>query len=369
MYSHIKSLFCRLYSFPAGDFGASTRLDIQVVKSLDESYQPLDEEPGLSARVFSDDMTATYTTRTGEMIDFDSDISTCDGGNTYANFYLLGLIMGTYGFAARVRAQFARLKASIMIYNPSTPNGKREFVKVKPRTIFQGSGCPETTVVNGVASTSIILAYHTYIDYSNNFGIEVDGELAYFDTATQAQRTVILQMAASSVGHVVTIVWCRNKSETQFLKHSPFKSEKGKWVNTRNFGAIFRGLGELDGDITAKMLGVGKSEFRQLSYAQKMEMYVGGVVRGLKNEPSNIIMDALRERFTKGDTEISLSYLSANSKIDRSHAVIPISELQKRYGGIESDYYHLATSIRNMRLGSVIPSPLISSFYKTDYGL
>lgn len=377
IYNHVKSLFCRSYnltalvqskcSFPR------TNLNLQVVKALQEGYSPDLDLSGLSARVFSDDMTGVWVTASHEVLYFDADISSCDSGNTYANFYLLSVLLNSFGMRSLVAKQFSRLKESITIYNPSTRTGKREYVKVRPREIFQGSGCPETTMINNIASTSIVLAFHCFIDYSNSLGIDVDGEMVRFDSATPDQRSSILQMAAASVGHVITIDWTPNRAGNQFLKHSLLKDSEGAPVNTRNFGAIFRGLGQIQGDLTAKSLGKTRNEFREMSMEEKMEIYMSGVVRGLCNEPRNVIMDALRARFiphgARGPT-IEINYLVEHaSKTDRSGHYLPISSLQERYGGEEYEWYQLEEAILKLRLGNVIPCSLLTLFYKFDYGL
>lgn len=379
IYSSVKSLFCRTYDLTdlvqENSTTERTRLTIQVVKSLDEGYSPDTDTPGLHARLFSDDMTCTYMSATGETIEFDADISSCDAGNSYAMFYLLGTVLKRSGFGEYIKRQFARLREDITVYNPCTRSGKREYVKLRPKTIFQGSGCPETTMVNNCASMCIIVAFSTFIDHSNENGMIVQDEsgadiTVHFDSTTPHYREVILQKAAAAVGHVITINWCETKADTQFLKHSLLSDEEGELVNTRNFGAIFRGLGSLDGDVTAKSLGLTKGEFKSLSMGEKMELYISGVVGGLCNEPSNIIMDALRQRFKRKSPKIFLSYAAENAQShDRSQHYLPTSSLAARYGGTESEWEELATAIGNLRLGTVIPSRLLTDIYRIDYAL
>lgn len=228
-------------------------------------------------------------------------------------------------------------------------------------------------MVNNVASTSIVIAFHTFIDYSNSQGIEIEGEEVHFDSATPHQRSCILQQAAASVGHVITIDWWPKRAGSQFLKHSLLKDKYGKLVNTRNFGAIFRGMGQLSGDLSHVTIGKTKSEFKKMSTEEKMECYMSGVVRGLCNEPSNVIMDALRERFTPAGSRgvtIETNYLVEHAcKTNRSSHYLPISSLQDRYGGEEHEWTQLAEAIQNLRLGLVIPCSLLTLFYKCDYGL
>lgn len=228
-------------------------------------------------------------------------------------------------------------------------------------------------MINNCASLSIIIAFHCFIDYSNSFGIDVEGVRVRFDYATPDQRSSILQKAAASVGHVITIAWEAKRAGNQFLKYSLLDDSQGVAVNTRNFGAIFRGLGQIHGDLTAKALGKTNSEFRAMSMEDKMEIYMSGVVRGLCNEPSNVIMDALRKRFipegVKGPLIETNYFVEHGSKANRSGHYIPISSLQDRYGGEEHEWLQLEQAILDLRLGVVIPCPILTLIYKRDYGL
>jgi hypothetical protein len=369
IYDGVKAVLCGFYDLTQVIAPLLTRwgleisgsLTLQIFKSLDESQDFDSTVPthGLHTRIFSDDCSSTYVTRDGEILYFDTDISSCDSGNTFAMFYVLGIFMKLAGFGKYVATQFSRLRESITIRNPSD---KHERLVIKPVQIFQGSGCPETTVVNHLASFLISVSMFVFICYANSgFGPK------RFDDMNEEERSELLEKAAFAVGHDITIEWRENPAETQFLKYSPLLAESGMRVNTRNFGAIFRGLGTANGDLSAKTLGVSLAQFRKMTMAEKSELYCGNVIKGLKHEPRNIVMDALRDRFQISNGATSIEYNKDSTP--RSAHYLPLSSLQERYGGTEPEWQQLADQIRDCRFGQVRHAPLLDAIYETDYGL
>jgi hypothetical protein len=333
---------------------------IDLVKALDEDFDFDAHVPkhGLYTRCFSDDNSSVYTTQSGEILMFDTDISSCDAGNTFAMFYILALFMRAVSFGMYIRTNFSRLKEKITIRNPSNP---REVLVVQPITMFEGSGCPETTVVNFIASYLIYISTCIHIIHANTLG---DG----FDDADEDQRTLVIKAAAEAVGHVVTVVWCETPADTQFLKYSPLIRTTGRRVNCRNLGAVLRGLGTNMTDFSPKSLNLSRSEFRKMSMQDKYERYIRGVVGGLVNEPSNIIIDALRARFpSTSSPKTALAFNEDTSK--RSHYSIPTESLIDRYGGSEMEWETLATQIETAQYGIVRFAPIVDLIFAKDYGL
>ncbi len=386
IYEHFKSVFCGTYTFGCGEvqswirrfIGPTYHLDekcmlrtkLQVVKALDEKEDVekfFEKDDGLFIRVYSDDMTSRYRSAGLDLL-WDSDISSCDSGNGSAMFYLLGLLLYVMGFGMYVATLFRRLKAPITLFNPEN---RKEFIKVQPKTIFEGSGSPETTPVNHVASTAISISTSVYLWYYSRVPYEHEGQRFKFSDpeAPAAVRTEILKQAAAAVGHEITVNWCEMVAQTQFLKYSPLTAVDGLRKNTRNYGTIFRSLGAVDGDLTAVQLGMTKSQFRLASYSTKMERFVGGVIEGLKHEPRSIIMDALRQRFPPtGSTNIPPPSFNMDTS-ERSNSYIPTESLIERYGGCDAEYQLLAEQILKVCLGDVIYSPLVAKFLSVDYGL
>jgi hypothetical protein len=369
IYDGVKQVLCGLYDLTPSvtplleswGLSASGTFSIEIFKSLDETQDFDGTIPthGLHTRIFSDDCSSTYVTSSGEILYFDTDISSCDAGNTFAMFYVLGIYMHLCGFGKFVGTQFSRLREKITIRNPSN---RKEHLVVKPVQIFQGSGCPETTVVNHIASYLISVSMYVHICYANSGFTDKT-----FDDMDQNERECLLEAAAAAVGHDITIDWRSSPAETQFLKYSPLLASSGKRVNARNFGAIFRGLGASKGDLSARILGVTASKFRRMTLAERSELYCGNVVQGLKHEPQNLIMDALRARFNVSNGTKPIEY--NRDTTERSTEHIPLASLQERYGGTEPEWQQLADQIRDCRFGQVRHAPLLDAIFEMDYGL
>jgi hypothetical protein len=353
-FSHLKTYFCTERIIPTHPH---LPLRINLVKALDESVRPVWEPlPGLSVRIFSDDIELVwYNPATNSLFRYDVDISGCDAGNTSAMFYFLARESFACGATREmIAASYSRLTGPLMCRNPSN---QREFVKVRPRTIYQGSGCPETTMVNNVASLSIILAVYKLI--VDNVGQWEDGPESY--------RTGLITDGAALIGHQVSIDRRHRIQESQFLKYSPAQSDTGEWVFYRNLGAIFRSLGSCDGDVDPSKLNLTTKQFRKLTMEEKGERFMRAVVAGLCNEPTHPVMEALRERFPPSKVSIPPSYMA--SAHDRRHYRVGLQELMLRYGGTEEEWEELLQDIRDLRFGVEKESPMLSRIYAVDYGL
>jgi len=374
IYDHLKRFFCVEHDvstavkavLPFRMGGWVPKSSIFVAKSLDEAadYSKFFDNEGLTARVFSDDMSCCYRSGNTKLL-FDADISSCDAGNGPAMFYLLSMLMRLYGFGRFVNNQFLRLKAAITIRNPTNP---KEFVKVRPKTIFQGSGCPETTLVNDVASLAISISFVCHIAIYN-YKHRKDPPKS-FNFGSNDVRAAILQKAAFAVGHKITIDFRSSVSQLQFLKYSFMQDDEGEWVNTRNLGAVLRNIGRVQGDVSARSLGLTPANFRKLTHSEAFDLHVAGVVKGLCNEPQNLILDALRERFTNANAKLSHEkHQDLYLKTNRSHHYLPVSSLQARYGGEEWEWVQLADKISKLRYGTTSFSTLMDGIMAVDYGL
>jgi hypothetical protein len=331
-------------------------VQIRVLTALDTSVMLDPYYEGLQILIYSDDMAFMFRHGTFEFKG-DCDISACDAGNTFAIFGVLYHALKTIGFGELVRNNFHVLRQPLLIENPLNKRGKfNEYVKVKPVHMFQGSGCPETTVVNCFASLSIAMAMAYKIGEFINSG----------QPLSELDMTTLLPAAAQEVGHVITVKPCTEMEETTFLKHSPMRTEEGVYVNMLNLGAVLRSFGTYMGDLEAKSLNMTPAAFRRLDGDERVERYLGGIVKGLVHEPSNIIMDALRRRFKKGS---SLQVRYFPSTYDRSSYTVPVSSLQARYEGSDTDWAQLATQLENLKFGEIRYAPIWDRIMAVDYGL
>jgi hypothetical protein len=321
---------------------------IEVVKTLDTSrvIDPYSFIGGVYLKLFSDDITMVYWTKSGQVAYADLDISACDAGNGYPMFSFLAKYASSFGLSKIIEVNLRRLKQKMTIRNPAN---LAEKLVVRPKHIFQGSGCPETTLVNNFASLSICLSLASRMH----------------GPCEPEAMPQLVRDAAAEVGHVVTYEARTCPEETQFLKHSPLRDTTDKVVQCLNYGAIFRGFGQVMGDLQPKQINCSVSEYRKLSPEARMEKYLSAVVASYCNEPGSVIMDALRDRFGRGFRP-SLRFFSL---ANRSSSYIPTTSLMKRYGGEDYEWDQLAMTIRTMRFGTIATHPLMDAIFRMDYGL
>jgi len=361
VHAYIKKLICRrgLYSYCGFNFV------YRIYGSLGQ-YPPLeaDDGPGLYSDIFSDDVSSIWRTQDGELIRFDTDISSCDSGNTWAMFAILALFFHVVKAAEFVSKLYRQLKRKIIIRNPYN---RREYVEIKPLDINQGSGCPETTLVNDLASLAIQTSIFIAIVRSNESG----DAATTFDYGSEDFRKDLLIRAAAAVGHKITVDFASSREEQQFLKETTYEVD-GVLVRSLNLGVLFRSLGGCDGDIDHKKCGVTSKQFRAWSKLpgrgmdKKFTARTAGIIRGLCNEPGNILLDALRQRFPSNMKINERHHINPDN---RSHHQISVQSLQRRYGHEEMEWVSLAKAIRNMSYGEHIRHPVLTSIFKVDYGL
>jgi hypothetical protein len=354
IYVFLKKLCATVYDLKDLNLPFPVRIQIHMSLDTSSSLDPFYE--GLQIHIYSDDMAFMF--RRG-LFTFkgDIDIASCDAGNTFSIFGVLFYVIDALGFGALIQNNFRVLRQPIVIENPLNKLARvYEFLKVRPVHLFQGSGCPETTMVNDLASYTIGVATAVRIAHHLQAGLpieDLDFPSAIFE-------------AAAEVGHMVTVKECSCMEETTFLKHSPMMSEQGHYVNVLNLGAILRSLGSYLGDLEAKSLNITTSAFRRLSAEARVELYIGSVVAGHVHEPASLIMDALRARFP---AKSALKTRYFQSTHDRSHYSIPLESFQRRYGGTDAEWHTLAEQIQALRFGEIRFAPIWDTIMAVDYGL
>lgn len=361
-HSVIKEALCKVFVLNGvganqpGYFTVYFPLTLRIFKSLGQ-HPPMEcSLPGMYVDIFSDDGSVCIVDTDLRKYYLEVDISSCDSGNSWAMFAILGKLMTKLGFGCYIKNLFKRLFDPITIRNPFK---RAEFVKIIPKHIFQGSGCPETTIVNNVASSAIYISM-----YRRVLQMIDDGSL--HDNVLSGAFETKLQLAAKLVGHKVTIDIKHNRSEMQFLKHTTYSTKKGTLVDALNLGPVMRSLGSVDGDLDHIKLSTTKKAFRAMTWEERFEKRVAGVVAGLKNEPGNIILDALRKRFREG---VEINDRFQMNHTNRSHEYITTSQLQERYGGTRVEWENLASKIAKIKYGSEITDSVLASIYEVDYGL
>jgi len=293
----------------------------------------------------SDDMTIVGR-QCGQPVLIDSDISACDAHNGPAIFALTAHELAAFGNLTETIALVEQCCSKCRAVNPENP---REYLVFEPNGPFEYSGTSLTTILNNRASTLIAASVVSCLQP----GVKL--------------RKEVVEIAATRVGHRVKAEERSDLTGLQFLKHSPLMTDLGVRVWSKNLGAIFKKFGVYEGDFQAAQVGVAAQAFRLMTQAEKTRMFVGGVVRGLKNEPAHCVLQALRERFPQTHTKTFLD--DAVNFGARTRGTVLSSELCKRYGVDEHVLDSFCELLLTGQLGDEHVHPLLTSVFALDYNL
>lgn len=349
VYAAFKKRFCRRYDFsPFFDFAVV----IDVLPGLGYESIPRLRPDGVYIKIFSDDsiMDVVYN---GEVRHFDCDVNSNDSHNKITAYSALFTLLLQYTTKSRIATMIRRLQQPIRIQNPSNSS---EFVVLKPFMINEGSGDGGTTSVNNV---NCLLGYIEFALKLQPSGLAL---------ALVPDYKKLVSDGFAMIGHEVTCDEWESVQQQTLLKNFQVDVD-GSRIWMLALGTIFRGLGKLDGDIDNDKCGVTATAFRGMTINNKMELYISNIIAGLCNEPGNVIMDALRLRFHRPTRAIYRESAVHTDQVDRSMFIVPVDQLQARYGGLESEYYQLAAEIADIKLGLRITNNLVGRFFNKDYGL
>lgn len=328
--------------------------------------------------VYSDD--TVYTGRING-VDFATnvDIASCDASQGPLVFSLTGALLSKFhpGRAQKLLEQCTR---PLMIENP---NDRAEQIRIDFYSAFEGSGTVLTTILNHIASMLIGYSAIGFLaKMVDMYGPGIDPSKS---RALREDVGNMIQLGAFSVGHHVTVEHCGGLDspiieKIQFLKRSPLLCSDGSYHAVLNYGCLLRSFGSVMGDLTSEQIGVGVEEFRNMTWQEKMDTFLAGVVRGLVNEPASALLDALRERFLSG-THLN-GYLggavvtdpSRNLELSWSDAKIgdlriDPGSLSARYEITSDDLNELCSHIKQLLIGDESTTKAAAQFYRMDYGV
>jgi len=291
---------------------------------------------------------------------YNVDISSCDASNGPPMFYLVASLM------AKIDANFAYLllEQCCKPMKVEHPTDKQESFSLILPTAFEGSGTVLTTCLNHVAS--ILIALSTAIKLSHAHG--------NIGASSDIERAIVA--GAAFVGHKVTVasievngVLCN--SRFQFLKISPMVgvhtvTGEHRLLPVRNIGSIIKGFGQLYEDMQGYQIGVDNATFTTMTYNQRMNAYLGAVIKGYKNEPSSPILTSLRTRFTDTQGTLVDKFKLVEEDIDFSEYRVDDKDLYDRYG--VDDYQATLFSLEDLRLGDNLQAdPVLVRIMAVDY--
>lgn len=302
---------------------------------------------------------------------FNVDISSCDSGNKSGVFGLIFMLLSQFSpeLAIGLVSQCSNV---IKLTNPEDPS---ELCEINMFSLFEGSGTVLTTILNHVAMFMIAQA-----------AVVILGDYKHLVNHWEKISELVVK-CGEAFGHVLTVEPARNDfgfvpEKIQFLKRSPLRLVSGEYIPVMNYGTIFRGFGSVEGDLTADMVGMSVVEFAQLSCGERMDVFLSGVVAGLKNEPNSIILSALRRRFcclpgrlASGWEELDhVRFACQSSNVldegsaDHARGMVSTESLSRRYDVNTSQLDALAGKISNCRVGHIYPDECVGSFARVDYG-
>jgi hypothetical protein len=301
---------------------------------------------------YSDDSIWFGVTKEGRKYAYNKDIKSCDMSNRNAVFLILFFMLSKFDPARSIGLMLQCLQPMV-VRNPIDPSEVFEILFNNPN---EGSGTVLTFLLNCIAKLMIWLDHI----YSTND----------FDAADVT--------LASYSGHEVTVSddFSNIPEKLQFLKMSPMKSLHDGYVWVRNYGCTLRGFGSILGDLDHIKLAITKAQFDKMSWADRMDLYLSGVVNSYKHEPSTRLMVALRKRFNlpisadfARQIESTTHYPMLEIGLDRQDIIAQESSVCSRYDITEENIMKLCTSISDLKIGDVVVDDSLTMIYHTDYDM
>lgn len=335
--------------------GSSKTSELEAI--FEAAFRATGAADNYLAIAYSDDM-CEMANLGGEVITADTDVESNDSSNGVYPFAVLGMCMASYN-VTRACGILKQLMMPITIRNPSNSAESLEINMVGP---FEGSGTVATTGVNSINSAGTCVGTFMYLGMGPR---TVEG----FCNAIKA--------GAAACGHTKSIKLCgssaNERPRMQFLKRSPLICTHPSGMQTTkmvtNLGCILRNFGAVDGDLTAKHLGVSNLQFSTMTDNERAHRYFSSVVRGLKHSPSCPIIRALRTRFNHRDAQDIDTFKILEDDEDWSEWTIDTADLCTRYECSDEELNELADLIGRCRVGYSYSCIALDKIFSVDYGL
>jgi len=315
--------------------------------------------------LFSDDSVHAGNVN-GVSFAYNVDITSTDSSNATLVFALTANALAKFN-RKRAKGLVAQCCRPILCINPVQP---AEKITIQFHGPFEGSGTVLTTILNHTASyVGAVLSAYSMSQAISKLSDNDSIDPSYYIKRGYAQS-----------GHLVTCEMCGSEGviipeKMQFLKRSPIWNG-ASWIPTMNLGCILRGFGTLDSDIKPAQLGLStNSLLEQVPWEDRMDIFLGGIVRGLVHEHESCILRSLRNRFNAG-VHVMPDDTVLGRHMDRTDYVQPQGDvdvfdqsLAKRYDVSVTELHELAAHISSIALGGVSVTQAATNIYRVDYGL
>jgi len=298
----------------------------------------------------------------GHWIQVETDMASCDS-NQRVGTWLLGAYIAQ-DWDALIKEILSLTMLPLQILNPSN---KQERIVVTPCTPIMASGHSWTSFNNGNISGCI--------------AVTLTRLLSLFYKSHSIEQ--IVGLSAFTFGHRLTIVHNECKEQGMFLKNHPVLCHHPiygtAWKHLLAVGTYMRGFGTTDSKFCAASIGVSTREFTDMNPKEVANRYMSVVVSGLKHQPHNPILDALRERFnvlptfsggvaTEEYISLSLKHVKYKHE-DLSEWTVDADSFARMYSFVAGEQEELVHAIRSVEIGHIITSSAVEKILKLDYSV
>jgi hypothetical protein len=275
----------------------------------------------------------------------EQDVTACDSSHSDGAFLLTTMYLRPFVTTEMILNFISTHMKPITLVNP---HNRDESVQIRG-LITSGSGTTDTTPKNN----GILLS-------------------AFFSGCDQPGIKINWSVAFQRLGYVV-------KDEPRvviqgmlFLKNFCYIVDDVVYV-TGCLGKIIKNFGTVDGNLLPTHFPTLTSkEFKELLVTNEQllaDWYFGSVMEGYKNEPSNVIIDALRSRFPppKHKAIIREEFITVN-KGPNTYPAVPTEQLKLRYDFEDYEISEMVQIIHDIKIGIAVTHSGFGKIMEKDYG-
>jgi hypothetical protein len=280
---------------------------------------------------------------------YNCDIKSCDASVKSLGFLLSSLCIGGFD-VERAVGLVAQCKLPIKVRSTTDPSKCITIQRSQDEEVvpIEGSGTVMTTI--------------------NNFNIMLYCIFVYISAGDFTKAGIIRAGIMSGLNLEVSENHAQRPERLDFLKMSPILGEDNHYYLSRNLGCILRGLGKVNGDLHPEQLCMDTKLFNSTPWVDRTDIFVSRVISSYCHEPSNVVLDSLRQRFNLPGPSLEPESMQFITQ-ERNNVKLCTSSLAARYDLDESDLHYLANLCGRVRLGQVIVDPILTRVYNVDYGL